>query len=103
MAMGSSPDSFQALAHATIFLAGMLHTLKLQFCCRIRRLQAHLISAPGHIAGKGQSYSSPKNGLSEANHLTTVGSQSQAMVWQNCHTLRPRLEKCIAIGGAYSN
>jgi hypothetical protein len=38
MAMGSSPDSFQALAQATIFLAGMLHTLKLQFCGRIRRL-----------------------------------------------------------------
>jgi hypothetical protein len=30
----------------------------------------------GHIAAEGQSYSSPKNGCSEANHLAIAGSQT---------------------------
>jgi hypothetical protein len=42
-----------------------------------------------------------KNGLSEENHLTAVGCQSEAMVEQDCSLLRPCSEKVMAVGGCY--
>jgi hypothetical protein len=46
----------------------------------------------GGITGKGQCYGSPKNGLSEANYLTTAIRQSWAMLQQNYCVRRPPLE-----------
>jgi hypothetical protein len=59
--------------------------------------------APGHIAGDGQCYSSPKNELFEVKHLATAGCQSMAMLRQNCHARRPRLEKIVAVCGGYND
>jgi hypothetical protein len=50
-----------------------------------------------HIEAKGQRYSSPENGRSEVNHLAIAGCQSKAMLRRNCHALRPRLEKIVAV------
>jgi hypothetical protein len=44
-----------------------------------------------------------QNGLSEANLLATAGCQSWAMLRRNCRTLRPRLEKVVAVGGGNSD
>jgi hypothetical protein len=55
------------------------------------------------IEAEGQSYGSPKNGQSEANHLAIAGCQSWAMLRRNCCTLRPCLEKVVAVGSANSD
>jgi hypothetical protein len=57
----------------------------------------------GHIEAKGQHYGSFKNGRSEAKCLAIAGCQSWAMLWRNCHALRPRFEKVVTIGGGNSD
>jgi hypothetical protein len=57
----------------------------------------------GHIAGKGQDYCSPKNGLSGANPLATMSCQIEAIVRRNCRSVRPSLEKVVAAGSDCSD
>ncbi len=67
------------MAHTAIFLARLLCTDKLGFfCCFLYHELAELRHL-GLIAFKRQPFSSPKNGLSEANHLVAGGCQSEAL------------------------
>ncbi len=76
---------------------------KLLFCCRVSPPKIAGLQHQGHIAGKGQHYCSPKNGLSGANYLATMSCQIETIVWQNCHSVRPSLEKVVAAGSDCSD
>ncbi len=96
-------SSRTACLHAPISLAGT--SLGANFGLAAALVASNLAGYQhlGSITGKSQHYGSSRNGLSEANHLATVGCQSEAMVRRNCHALGLRLEKCVAVGGAYSD
>ncbi len=92
------------MAHTAIFLARLLRTGKLGFCCCFLCHELAELRHLGLIAVKGQPYGAPKNGLSEANHLVAGGCQSEALgVVKLPLSLMPRLEKVVAVGGDYGD
>jgi hypothetical protein len=56
----------------------------------------------GVLQAKGNTTVHPKIGQSEANNFATAGCQNEAIVRQHCYGLSLCLEKCVAIGSAYS-